>query len=95
MDMVHVVAVCERACVVVVYDGFLELVKRVLKYHVEDCSIFGIHLIEEEVRGKSEDVASKSWCVVGASKPVAVRWQSRNVFCEAPCTSFGTGQWAS
>ena len=42
-----------------------------------DGAIFGVHLIEEEGRGKSEDVASKSWCVVGASKPVAVPVEER------------------
>ena len=72
VDVVHVVAVGERPCVVVTDDGFLELVERVLKDHVEDGSIFWVHLIEEEGRRKSENVAAKSRCVVGAAKPVAV-----------------------
>ena len=40
------------------------------------CDIRG-PLIEEEGRGKSEDVASKSRCVVGASKPVAMPVEER------------------
>ena len=72
VNVVHVVAVGQRAWVVVADDGFLELVERVLKDHVEDGSIFWVHLIEEEVRRKSENVAAKSRCVVGAAKPVAV-----------------------
>ena len=72
VDVVHVVTVGQRACVVVADDGFLELMERVLKDHVEDRAILGVHLIEEERRGKGEDVASKSRCVVGAAKPVAV-----------------------
>ena len=72
VDVVHVVAVGERPCVVVADDGFLELVECVLKDHVEDGSIFWVHLIEEEGRRKSENVAAKSRCVVGAAKPVAV-----------------------